>query len=86
MLTTTEAAALLGVSRPRVLALIHLGTLQAKKHGRDWQVDAASVEAYKNSPRKAGRRSKTEVKSMHIAHNIAHSERKGPEDDTGIRD
>lgn len=61
MLTTTEAAALLGVSRPRVLTLIHLGTLEAKKHGRDWQVDEASVEAYKTSPRKAGRKSKKVV-------------------------
>lgn len=53
-LTTTEAAAVLGVSRPRVLTLIHLGTIKAEKFGRDWQVDAASVEEYRKSSRKAG--------------------------------
>ncbi len=56
MLTTAEAAADLQVSRRRVLELIKLGTLHAEKFGRDWQVDQASVEAYKNSPRKAGRK------------------------------
>jgi excisionase family DNA binding protein len=63
MLTTAEAAALLSVSRPRVLALIHLGTIKAEKHGRDWQVDPASVEAYKNSPRKPGARPKNKGKN-----------------------
>lgn len=56
MLTTSEAAKLLGVSRPRILTLIHLGTLKAEKPGRDWQIDPVSVEQYKNSPRKAGRK------------------------------
>lgn len=56
MLTTTEAAAALQVSRRRVVELIRLGTLKAEKPGRDWQVDLASVEAYKDSPRKAGRK------------------------------
>lgn len=55
MLTTTEAAALLGVTRRRVQELIRLGTLKAEKFGRDWQVDQASVEAYQASERKAGR-------------------------------
>lgn len=60
MLTTSEAAKLLGVSRPRVITLIHLGTLVATKPGRDWQIDPASVEAYKNSPRTAGRKRRKE--------------------------
>lgn len=58
MLTTAQTAAALQVSRRRVLELIKLGTLHAEKFGRDWQVDSSSVEAYKNSPRKAGRKSK----------------------------
>lgn len=58
MFTTAEAAAELGVSRRRVLELIKLGTLIAQKRGRDWQVDSASVEAYRVSPRKPGRKFK----------------------------
>lgn len=63
MLTTTDAAELLGVSRARVITLIHLGTLVATKPGRDWQIDPASVEAYKASPRKAGRKKRANVAS-----------------------
>lgn len=59
-MTTTEAAAALGVSRRRVNELIKLGTLKATKPGRDWEIEAASVEAYKNSPRKAGPKRKNE--------------------------
>lgn len=61
MLTTTDAAKLLGVSRARVITLIHLGTLVATKPGRDWQIDEASVEAYRLGPRKAGRKKRTNV-------------------------
>lgn len=43
-LTTTEAAALLGVTPQRVRALIKAGILQAEKFGRDWQIDAEIVE------------------------------------------
>lgn len=55
MLTTAEAAAILQVSRRRVNELITLGTLKAERFGNAWQVDSESIEAYKNSPRKAGR-------------------------------
>lgn len=61
MLTTAQTAAALQVSRRRVLELIRLGTLTAEKFGRDWQVDEASIEAYKNSPRKAGRKHRKPV-------------------------
>lgn len=54
MLTTAEAAAVLNVSRRRVLKLIELGTLKAERFGMAWSVDSASVDAYKNSPRKPG--------------------------------
>ena len=56
MLTTAEAASLLRVSRRRVQELIRLGTLKATKFGRDWQIDAESVEAYRQSARKPGRK------------------------------
>lgn len=56
MMTTAQTAAALQVTRRRVLELIKLGTLHAEKFGRDWQVEESSVEAYKNSPRKAGRK------------------------------
>lgn len=87
MLTTAEAAAILQVSRRRVLELIRLGTLKATRFGIVWQVEESSVEAYKNSPRKAGRKSKKSSISsskQNIAHNIAQSERKGPEDEKDI--
>jgi excisionase family DNA binding protein len=63
-LTTNEAAAVLQVTRRRVLELIKLGTLRAEKFGRDWQVDQKSVEAYKNSPRKAGPKFKKDRPSV----------------------
>ena len=43
-LTVTAAAALLGVTPQRVRALIKAGILEAEKWGRDWQVNAESVE------------------------------------------
>lgn len=53
--TTTSAADALGISRRRVCQLIELGRLKAVKHGRDWLIDRASVEALKGQERKAGR-------------------------------
>ena len=43
-LTLTAAAALLGVTPQRVRHMIKAGILQAEKFGRDWQIDAESVE------------------------------------------
>jgi excisionase family DNA binding protein len=71
MLTTAEVAAALQVTRRRVLELIRLGTLKAEKFGRDWQVDSASVEAYKNSPRKPGPKKKNNPKPGAIANSKA---------------
>lgn len=61
MLTTAEAAAALQVSRRRVTELIRLGTIKAVRFGRDWQVDETSVDAYKTSPRKAGRKFRKDI-------------------------
>lgn len=56
-LTTTEAAAELGVSRARVRQLILGGRLKAQKIGRDWAIaseDLATVRERKTGrPRKA---------------------------------
>lgn len=43
-ITVTAAAALLGVTPQRVRHMIQSGILQAGKFGRDWQIDAESVE------------------------------------------
>jgi len=44
-LTVAQAAALLKVSRRRVVAMIHSGILEAGKFGEKvWQVNAESVE------------------------------------------
>lgn len=59
-LTVTAAAALLGVTPQRVRALIKAGILEAEKFGRDWQIDAESVERRK----KAMEQKKREVKGM----------------------
>jgi excisionase family DNA binding protein len=48
-ITTTEAAALLGVTPQRVRALIKAGILEAEKWGRDWQIDEESVESRKKA-------------------------------------
>lgn len=47
-ITVKQAAALLGVTPQRVRALIKAGFLDAEKFGRDWHVDAGSVEKRKN--------------------------------------
>lgn len=43
-MTTTEAAAALGISPQRVWALLRTGKLEGRKVGRDWQVDEESVQ------------------------------------------
>lgn len=59
MMTTNEAAAALGLTRRRVNELIRAGKLRAEKPGRDWIVDAASVEELKAQNRTGGRPKKT---------------------------
>lgn len=59
-LTTHEAAARLGISRERVAALLkgRRPKLTGEKRGRDWFVDAASVEARLASEPQKGRPAK----------------------------
>ena len=46
-LTTIEAARELGVSGARIRQLAAAGLLKGEKRGRDWMIDAASVEERK---------------------------------------
>ena len=49
-LTVAQAAALLGVSNRRVVAMIGAGILEAEKFGEKvWQVNAESVEKRRKS-------------------------------------
>jgi excisionase family DNA binding protein len=48
-MTTQIAANSLGVSTARVRKLLATGKLLGHKHGRDWQVNAASVDDYRDS-------------------------------------
>jgi excisionase family DNA binding protein len=59
-MTTTEAAAALGVTRAWVWRLIKRGTLAAEFRGRDWWIEPEEVERYgreknpQHRPRKPG--------------------------------
>ena len=59
-LTTQDAASRLGVTTARVRQLISSGRLAAHRWGRDWQIDARSVEAARHRPGR-GRPRKTDV-------------------------
>lgn len=52
---TAEVARRLGISRPRVRELIEDGRLDARRLGRAWAIEPASVDAYASSPRRPGR-------------------------------
>jgi excisionase family DNA binding protein len=55
-MTTTEAAAALGIDPATVRQAIRTGRLAATRFGRDWQIDPAEVERYRQSRRAAPRR------------------------------
>jgi excisionase family DNA binding protein len=46
-MTTTEAAHALGIKPVTVRAAIANGKLRATRHGRDWHITPAAVEAYR---------------------------------------
>jgi excisionase family DNA binding protein len=52
-ITTQQAAARLGVTPRRVVAMIHAHQLPAIKFGRDYMIEATDLKLVKN--RKAGR-------------------------------
>ncbi len=47
MVTITEAARLLHLTRRGVMSAIERGRLHAKKHGKRWYVSAKEVERYR---------------------------------------
>jgi excisionase family DNA binding protein len=53
IITTAQAAEILGVSRCRILTFIYQGRLPAKKIGRDWQIN--EVDLTKVRKRRCGR-------------------------------
>ena len=55
MLTTKEAAEVLGISVRRVTSLIESGVLSAQKFGRSWMVDEASVRLRASTEHRPGR-------------------------------
>jgi excisionase family DNA binding protein len=54
LITTAEAAAIIGVDPSRVRQLCRAGTLTTQQVGRDWLVDRASAVAYAATERKPG--------------------------------
>src|SRR6266852_4293057 len=55
MHTTTEAAAVLGVQPKTVTRYILRGPIQAKKHGRDYQIADEELERFRRNRRKPGK-------------------------------
>ena len=55
LLDTQEVAALLGVSRERVLQFIRAERLTATKVGQQWVIKRAELEAFAAKPRPVGR-------------------------------
>lgn len=54
-MTTTEAAAELGVTRAWLWRLIKRGTIQAEMRGRDWWIEDSEVERYRRERKPAHR-------------------------------
>ena len=57
-MTTTEAAALLGVQPKTVSRYIKRGLIEAEKRGRDYWIAAAELERFKAERRGRGRPTK----------------------------
>lgn len=56
-LTVKDAARVLGLSPARVHQFIRQSRLVARKMGRDWLIDAASVDAFARQERRPGNHS-----------------------------
>lgn len=53
-LTTTEAAAILDMSRPSLMKLIHAGRIEFRKVGRHHRVPATAIQAFRDRQREQG--------------------------------
>lgn len=56
LLTTTEAAEILGIAPTSVSVAIKRGHLKAKKWGRQYQLELSNINAYKDSRRNINRK------------------------------
>lgn len=52
--TTTEAAAILDMSRPSLMKLIHAGRIEFRKVGRHHRVPATAIQAFRERQREEG--------------------------------
>jgi hypothetical protein len=68
LITSTVAAGIIGCDESRVRQLCREGLLKGQKIGRDWLVDRASAEAYRDRPAGKGRpRTRPQVTSKREA-------------------
>lgn len=56
LISSSEAAKVIGCVDSRVRQLLRAGTLAGRRVGRDWLVDRASAEAYRDTDRRPGRK------------------------------
>ncbi|MFZ1489271.1 MAG: helix-turn-helix domain-containing protein [Ilumatobacteraceae bacterium] len=52
--TTTEAAAILDMSRPSLMKLIHAGRIEFRKVGRHHRVPATAIQSFRDRQREEG--------------------------------
>lgn len=52
--TTTEAAAILEMSRPSLMKLINTGRIEFRKVGRHHRVPASAIQAFRDRQREEG--------------------------------
>ena len=60
-MTTTEAAARLGLTKRAVSGLCNKATISARKVGRDWWIDETEVDRYARERRPAHRPKKEQT-------------------------
>jgi excisionase family DNA binding protein len=59
MLTTTEFAQQVGLTRARINQMLSDEEIEGEKLGRDWMIDEKYVEVVKSRPERRGRKRKT---------------------------
>lgn len=55
MLTTTEFAEKVDLTRPRIIQLLKTGEIEGEKKGRDWWIDEKFVQVVLDRPERRGR-------------------------------
>lgn len=62
--TTTEAAAILDMSRPTLMKLINAGRIEFRKVGRHHRVPASAIQAYRDRLREEGQDAMTAIAEL----------------------